>query len=309
MRLRLAINNCFAVKRWPLADEWAQIVAGELGLDSVQHSLDLVDLGAGESEQEAQAEEVRNACARAGLVVHSVFTGLAAYSSNMMLAPAPDARRRAAGYWAAAIRFAARLEATSVGGHLGSLSRADADNPERRAALWDELDEHLESLRRLAGERGVAALLVENMACEREPSTMGEMRSLMREREGRRAAVRLCLDVGHQCVPGSSGEERDPYAWLRALGSCAAVVHLQQSAADGDGHWPFTPQRNRLGRIEAPRVLEALAASGAENVALILEVIPAFEADDRIVLAELAESVDYWRAALADFDHTRRAVS
>ena len=58
MRLRLAINNCFAVKRWPLADEWAQIVAGELGLDSVQHSLDLVDLGAGESEQEAQAEEV-----------------------------------------------------------------------------------------------------------------------------------------------------------------------------------------------------------------------------------------------------------
>lgn len=309
MRLRLGINNCFAVKRWPLADEWAQIVAGELGLDTVQHSLDLVDLGAPESEQQVQAEEVRDACARAGLAVHSVFTGLAAYSANMMLAPSADGRRRAVDYWAAAIRFASRLEATAAGGHVGSLSRADADDPVRRSALWDELDQHLESLRRVAGERGVAALLVENMACDREPSSMAELRSLMRERDGRRAAVRLCLDVGHQCVPGSSGEERDPYAWLRALGSWAAVVHLQQSAPDSDGHWPFTAERNRLGRIEAPRVLDALAASGAENVMLILEVIPAFEADDRVVLAELRESAAYWKAALEDFGHTRRSVS
>jgi hypothetical protein len=79
-------------------------------------------------------------------------------------------------------------------------------------------------------------------------------------------------------------------------------VHLQQSDADGDHHWPFTATYNKQGRIRAPRVLEALRASGADQVTLLLEVIPAFEADDRHVLGELQESVAYWQQAIADFD-------
>ena len=43
-RFRLGINTCFAVKRWPLPEEWARIVRDELGLDLVQHSFDVVDL-------------------------------------------------------------------------------------------------------------------------------------------------------------------------------------------------------------------------------------------------------------------------
>ncbi len=309
MKLRLGINNCFAVKRWPLPHEWTEIVTTELGLAVVQHSLDLVDLGGSPAERETQADAVRAACLASNLAIDSVFTGLAAYSSNMMLGPAPDGRARAVAYWTAAISFAARLGATSVGGHVGSLSRADADNPQRRRELWTLLEAQLDALARSAGAAGIEALLVENMACEREPSSMAQLRSLMRERDDERAAVRLCLDVGHQCVPHSSGDERDPYAWLRALGGHAAVVHLQQSSADGDGHWPFTAERNRLGRIEAPRVLEALSASGAQEVALILEIIPAFEADDRVVLAELRESAEYWRAALAEFGSPAPGVS
>ena len=41
---RLGINTCFAVKRWPQPERWATLVRDELGLDLVQHSLDLVDL-------------------------------------------------------------------------------------------------------------------------------------------------------------------------------------------------------------------------------------------------------------------------
>ncbi len=304
MTLRLGINNCFAVKRWPLPDEWAQIVAGELGLPIVQHSLDLADLGADAAGIECQARDVGEACARAGVAVESVFTGLAAYSSNMMLAPAAAQRQRGIEYWTRAIDLAAGLNAMSVGGHVGSLSRADADDPDRRAALWAELERELDGLRQIAAARGVPTLLVENMACDREPSRMAQLRGLMREADSRHSAVALCLDVGHQCVPGTSGEERDPYAWLRLLGCQAAVVHLQQTSADGDGHWPFTAERNRVGRIDAQRVLEALAESGASDVALILEVIPAFEAEDRLVLSELRETVDYWKQALAAFQGT-----
>jgi len=127
--------------------------------------------------------------------------------------------------------------------------------------------------------------------------TLGSCAAMVHAGEGR-AAVALCLDVGHQCVVGTSGDDRDPYAWLERLGARSPVIHLQQSDAEADHHWPFTAARNAQGRIDAGRVLDALEASGAREVALVLEVIPSFEQDDDLVLAELAESADHWRAAL-----------
>ena len=76
------------------------------------------------------------------------------------------------------------------------------------------------------------------------------------------------------------------------------MVQLQQSDAAADHHWPFTPQRNADGRIDAGRVLAALRAAGARDALLVLEVIPPFEQDDEEVLADLDTSVAYWRAAL-----------
>ena len=95
---RLGINTCFAVKRWPQPERWAALVR-DLGLDLVQHSLDLVDLDAPPGEVAAQAARLREACAAAGLTLHSTFTGLAAYSSNLLLHPDPAARERARAWY------------------------------------------------------------------------------------------------------------------------------------------------------------------------------------------------------------------
>lgn len=299
MNVTLGINNCFAVKRWPQADEWAQVIRDELGLRVVQHSLDLSDL---DHDLEPSADAVRRAGERWGLAVDSVFTGLAAYSLNLMLGPDPDARRRAVVYWGRAIAFAARVGARSVGGHVGSLSRRDANDPGRRALLSGELRDRLGELSRRAQEQGVEALLVENMACDREPCRMSDLAELLRPGDSDHAAVALCLDVGHQCVPGLTGSDADPYAWLREMGARARVVHLQQSDAAADHHWPFSQQYNQRGRIRGSAVVEALAASGAENVMLVLEVIPSFEADDAVVLEELRESVMYWQEVLHEHE-------
>jgi sugar phosphate isomerase/epimerase len=297
---RLGINTCFAVKRWPRPADWAPIVADDLGLDLVQHSLDLVDLDAGADALAGQAAELREACAAAGLEVASTFTGLIAYSTSLLLHPDPAARRRAAAWYERLIAFSAQAGARRAGGHVGSLSAADHADPARRAARWDELTATLGGLAAAARSAGLDGLLVENMACAREPATLADMEQLMTAGDARHAPVELCLDVGHQCVPGTSGDDRDPYAWLRRLGARAPIVHLQQSDADGDHHWPFTPAHNAEGRIDAARVLEAIAASGADEVQLILEVIPPFEQDDGEVLADLRVSVDHWRGALRE---------
>ena len=298
MRVELGINTCFAVKRWPRPGDWAPIVRHRLGLELVQHSLDLVDLDAGEERVLEQAHEVRDVAAEVGLTIHSTFTGLAAYSSNLLLHPEGEERARARHWYERAIGFTSAVGGRGTGGHVGAFSVPDWHDPHRRGTLWAELRATLGELSTLAYRGGQRWFLVENLSAAREPSTMAMCRELLTDGGPERVPVRLCLDVGHQCVPGTSGDDRDPYAWLRAMGRVAPVVQLQQSDADGDHHWPFTPERNRAGRVDADRVLDALEEGGTRETALVLEVIPAFEEEDGAVLDGLAASVDYWRAAL-----------
>jgi sugar phosphate isomerase/epimerase len=196
------------------------------------------------------------------------------------------------------IAFSARLGCTATGGHVGALSVGDDADPARRAARWRDLRQALGELAEDAAAAGLTTLVVENLAAAREPSTIAQVEDLLRPAAAGRAAIALCLDVGHMCVPGTSGDDRDPYAWLRRLGSRAPMVQLQQSDAAADHHWPFTADRNRVGRIEADRVIDALGEGGVERAELLLEVIPPFEQDDATVLDDLRASVDYWRAAL-----------
>lgn len=294
MRVRLGINTCFAVKRWPRVEDWAPIVRDRLGLRLVQHSLDLVADGASRSDATALADAVR----LAGLELHSTFTGLAAYSDNLLLGPEPAGRRAAATWFDWAIDWSASAGAVATGGHVGAFSVPDWTDAGRRADLWRELQASLAALSRHARQAGLEYLLVENLAAGREPSSMAMIRDLVTEGDDARVPVRLCLDVGHMCAPGTTGMDRDPYAWLRELGRAAPVVQLQQSDAIGDHHWPFTAERNGAGRIDADRVIDALDAGGVEETALILEVIPPFEQDDGAVLDDLAASADYWREVL-----------
>jgi sugar phosphate isomerase/epimerase len=297
-RFDLGINTCFAVKRWPEPERWAEVVRDVLGLDLVQHSLDLVHLDGPEALAARQAETVRAACDRFGLRLHSTFTGLAAYSSNLLLDPDPAARRWAEDWYERAIRFTAEVEGIGTGGHVGAFTVADHRDPARRRLLWGELKAALERLAASACETGLDVLYVENLAAAREPSTMGQIEDLITQGDEEHVPLALCLDVGHQVVPGTTGEERDPYAWLARLGARAPVVQLQQSDEHGDHHWPFTPETDTTGRIDPDHVLHVLSASGAEEVALILEVIPPFEQDDDAVLRDMSVSAERWRSAL-----------
>jgi D-erythrulose 1-phosphate 3-epimerase len=297
---RLGINTCFAVKRWPEPAAWAQVVREELGLSLVQHCLDLADLDVTDDDLTLQADAVGDACRERDLTLHSTFTGLAAYSANLLLHPDQARRDRAGRWYRRAIDFTAATGAHSTGGHVGAYSVADWSDATRRAVLWRGLQDQLGELAAYARGAGLDSLMVENLASPREPSSMAGVRSLLTDGDADHVPIVACLDVGHQCVAGATGDELDPYAWLIALGARAPIVQLQQSDAVADHHWPFTPATNAAGRIEAPRVLSALQESGASEVALILEIIHPFEASDEQVIAELRESADYWRRHLAD---------
>ena len=298
MQLQLGINNCFAVKRWPLAADWAPLVRERMGLEHVQVSLDLIDLESQGALAAVQAAELREAAASAGLQIHSTFTGLAAYSQNLLLHPSEQGRATALGWYRRAVAFTSDVGAGGTGGHVGAFDVASWRDTRRRAALWNGLKADLRQLAAEAHAAGLKFLLVENLAAAREPSTIDQLRDLITEGDADHVPIRLCLDVGHQCVQGTKGADRDPYAWLQRLGRLAPVIQLQQSDALADHHWPFTGARNREGRVDADRVIDALGEGGVETALLALEVIPPFEQDDAEVLADLTESVRYWREAL-----------
>jgi hypothetical protein len=295
MQVRLGINTCFAVKRWPLAEDWIPIVRDRLGLALIQHSFDLVPADAIAADAEALARSV----AAAGLEFHSTFTGLAAYSDNLLLGPELAGRTAATNWFQWAIEWTAAAGAVASGGHVGAFSVPDWTDPSRRDPLWANLQASLLELSGVASRAGLEYLMVENLAAAREPSTMTMIRDLLTGGDDGNVPIRLCLDVGHMCAPGTSGPDRDPYAWLRELGWAAPVVQIQQSDEYGDHHWPFTAERNAVGRVDADRVLASLEEGNVDQTVLILEVIPAFEQDDDAVLDDLAASVDYWREALA----------
>jgi sugar phosphate isomerase/epimerase len=208
------------------------------------------------------------------LTLHSTFTGLVAYSANLLLHPNRSKRNSARRWFGRVIRYSAQIGANATGGHIGAFSVEDWRNPERRRVIWAHLRASLAVLASDARQAGLHYLLIENLAAAREPSTIAMVQELLTEGDDNHVPIRLCLDVGHMCVPGTDAVDRDPYAWLHQLGPVAPVIHIQQSDSEADHHWPFTTERNRQGRIDADQVIDALGEGGVEQSVLILEVIP-----------------------------------
>ncbi len=252
MPIRLGINTCFAVKRWPEPEQWVRIVKDELGLDCCQFSLDLVDPLLDEAVTLPYADAVREVAAASGVFIHSAFTGLAAYSWSQLLHPQQAMRGAAMRWYERAIDFTARLGANGMGGHIGAFSVQDAANPERKDMLLSELEERLVNLSRYAKQRGLSHLLFENMAVEREwGHSIEEAQQLTSLDMKGGVPLVLCLDVGHHCALHTGTASVDYLAWLAQPWPRRPIIHLQQTDRTGDHHWPFTKSYNAQGMVRA----------------------------------------------------------
>jgi sugar phosphate isomerase/epimerase len=299
--LELGINNYFAVKRWPEPEEWLRIVRNDLGLTVAQFDLDLLDPHTIEPVRAAETQRIRDAASKAGVRIQSVLTGGVGYHLSLLLHPDQGMRVSAQDWFQNAARMAGAFGADGVGGPLGAVSTKDFANEDRKRHLLASLRESLHAIGAVARQAGVSYLIWEANPIRREwPATMADAERMYEfVNDAAPLPIRLLIDVGHACNFEARGDDLDPYAWIRKLGRLSPIIHLQQTDGKGDRHWPFTEEFNRVGIIEPKKVLDAVAASGADHVFLELEIIPSFEAREEQVLSDLKASVAYWRKVVA----------
>ena len=101
---------------------WVKLVRKSFGLGLVQFSLDLLDPKTEQSSREQMIDQTRRAVEEFALQMHSTFTGLGAYSSNLLLHPNLSMRMDALGWYEQAIRLSSELVTSATGGHFGALS-------------------------------------------------------------------------------------------------------------------------------------------------------------------------------------------
>ena len=288
------VNLSFAVKRWPEPEVWAAFVRHELGVELVQFSFDLLDPWWPDALSRPLARRVREAVAAEGLVLHSAFVGLAAYTYNGLLHPEPEGRRAAYGWFERAADLAAEMGAAAVGGPVGGLSVAGAADPSEAERRYDELLDLLGNLTAHAKRAGLKEWLIEPTPLRREvPWTVSGAERLLNDlRSVAGVPVRYALDVGHALYRPLYGPAASLEPWL-GLGDAVALVHLQQTDGLSDSHWGFT----RPGLVEVGAVAEQLARAGAK-VPLILEIFYPFEEADETVCEAMKASVRACRTGL-----------
>ncbi len=301
MRVTLGINTGFAINRFPEHDDWIGIVADELGLDTVQFTADLLNPFLPEDLVAREADTIRELCAKKGVRVETTFTSQFTRVNHLMH-PTPEIQRVWVDWFKRFIRLSRSLGAEGAGSHFGIMSvrdNADATVRERRinqaVEAWRELSE-------FGRDEGLSYLLFEPMSIPRElAETIPATEDLLaRCEDGFAIPMRVVLDVDHGDLQSPDPRDTDPHAWIQAFGKVSPCIHIKQSLRDKGGHYPFTAKYNEQGKIVPEEILATMRDAGIEECTLLLEIShrerwPA----DYTVVADLKESVAYWRPAIA----------
>lgn len=200
-RIYLALDNCFASKRWTEPEEWAQIAA-DAGIYYIEASADneCDPLYTTPEALEAWIDKVYKATERTGVRVANLYSGHGTYTTLGLGHPDARIRDHIHHRWLEPmIRTAAALGA-GLGFFCHAFSQAMVADPDRYAAAEAELYARLAELVRYAQALGLPGLSVEQMYSPHQiPWTIEGARRLMRAvyRQGG-APLYITLDTGHQ---------------------------------------------------------------------------------------------------------------
>ena len=302
MGFTLSLSTNPFVNRFADPEELVGVLANDVGIGRVQLTHEFIDPSWPTALIVRQTARMAQACAAHRLAVTSMMTG--PYGRlNHFGHPEAEARAWSVAWFKRLADIAADLGCPSIGTQFAILTFRDHDDPARKAAAlahaiacWAEVATH-------ARARGLRFLFWEPMSVGRELGhTQASTRALQAEIDASGLALPLVpmVDIDHGDVASPDPADTDPYAWAKNFARVSPIIHIKQSSMNKGGHWPFTAERNRDGRIQPEPLIAAVREGGGRDNELCLEL--AFrerEPSDRRVVAEMAESVAFWAPHLA----------
>jgi D-erythrulose 1-phosphate 3-epimerase len=207
-RVYLAIDNCFACKRWTAPSEWVSII-GDLGVQCIEASADTDadPLYSGPAHMRDWKRAVRSACATHGPRVVNIYSGHGTYSTLGLGHPDRRVRDVMQKKWIQPMADTAADLGAGLGFFCHAFPQATLESPELFAEARDRLYGSLAEIAAYAAHKGLRSTGVEQMYSPHQiPWTIAGAKELLRE-VWRRGGLPfyLTLDTGH-----AGGQRRFP---------------------------------------------------------------------------------------------------
>lgn len=200
-KIYLAVDNCFASKRWTAPKEWMDVISA-LGLYWVEASADTEcdPLYMGADYMKRWAYDVTESSAKTGVCVANLYSGHGTYATLGLAHTDPEVRSRFLNDW---LKPMAKT-ASEIGAGLGFFCHAFSDSVlqdnEKYAEFKENLYNDLSELAAYSKSVGCTPIGVEQMYSPHQiPWTVGGAFDLIREVTKRAdAPFYITIDVGHQ---------------------------------------------------------------------------------------------------------------
>ena len=305
-RFKIIGNNGFTTEDYPEPEVWAGVLE-RAGLKEFEYFADHLEPVLFRRVVEKESEflrATREAIRAHGLKVWSGATARVSYLLNLLSHPYADMREEGVAWCCAFIDLALKLGGRYISGHYDCLGKRDL--AENFDAAIERMIDGLVRVGEYAATVGLDAIFLEQMhRPQLQPNTLSRGHRILEELNARSPVpFHMHLDFGHAAPvfddPTHGPRDKDPYAWMAESWGANRIVliHAQQCDREASRHWPFTPEYNKRGIIDARRSLEALASSGVGEAVIAMEILYPRGTLIEAIEPGIVASAEYWREAL-----------
>ncbi|MCG2660540.1 MAG: sugar phosphate isomerase/epimerase [Kiritimatiellae bacterium] len=200
-RIYLAIDNCFAAKRWTTPRRWLKM-ARKIGLSYVEASADneCDPLYMDQQYLDDWIDQVKHWQDQTGVKVINLYSGHGTYATLGLAHPDPRIRERIHSEWLEKmVKMAGKIDA-GLGFFCHAFSQSLLQEPDRYYAACEELYNRMGRLADTAVDAGAKAIGVEQMYTPHQiPWTIqGASRLLSQVHKRTQRPFYLTIDTGHQ---------------------------------------------------------------------------------------------------------------
>ncbi len=264
-KIYLAIDNCFAIKRWTTPGEWVRVIQ-ELGLNYVEGvpDLEIEPLLMEPGYRADWLDEMNRVQAETGIRMVMLYSNNSTYDTIGLAHPDKRVRDYIIEKWFATFMdTAVRLDA-SVGYFVHAFPEYILFDKSLYAQACDNVMDSIIRLNTMAKDKGIREMALEQMYTPNQvPFTIDGMKRMMQSvLSGSGKALYLTEDVGHHCpyyVRPTADAIRAAYRHYRQNGYIPVWLGSREAQAIFTG---ASPQDGGICDGDVERILDDAAQNG-----------------------------------------------